>query len=464
MAFAPLYGFETNLTAATAPNVGLLQVDPNAASHVSVTLAGASSYCALSDGLNYEIVRIDGVSGSNLVVTRAQSGTGSFSFPQGACLRFVWTSEGIAAVASYGGITLTGSGALGAIQTGPNSWTLVVPTPTITSTAPIQIMGAYPAWEITSTQMNSGCCCGGNTGGGTTSGIQTVNGNGIVSTTTDTSGNTTISVTAPTFTGTGGITITGSWPAYTINYTGGSSSGGVTAISGSAKILVSGSPTTPTLSLATTGVGAGSFNGLTYDSYGTITAVNPTYVPITTLTSGNAGITIAGAGGANTVTLNQATISALGGVKLADSTPAATNNSSDNTSAVTPAGINSLLSSNLIASTTFSNSSALLAPATYSNVVPITVTVPGTSPVSVLITAIVSVVDSSSATIPPSFAIGVFNGASLVAGTPVLLSGQVQLQYKVSVSSPTTFALHTTALTGTQSVQAASLSIVTTQS
>jgi hypothetical protein len=159
MAFTPTYGFIATLTAQVSSGAGLLPVDPAVASAFAITLGSNYTYASLSDGVNFEIVRINSVSGSNLVVVRGQDGTTASAFPSGACLRFIWNVEGIAAVVgALPAVTITGSGAAVVTNPSANTWNVSVPVPTITGVAPnITVTGAYPTWQISVT-IPPGCC------------------------------------------------------------------------------------------------------------------------------------------------------------------------------------------------------------------------------------------------------------------------------------------------------------------
>ena len=159
MAFVATYGFIASLTAQVSSGAGLLPVNPAIAASLNTTLAGGFTYASLSDGVNFEIVKINSVSGSNLVVTRGQDGTTPSAFPEGSCLRFIWTAEGIGAVVgAIPPVSITGTGMVTVTNPSLNNWVIGAVVPTITGIAPnATVVGTYPTWQISVT-IPPGCC------------------------------------------------------------------------------------------------------------------------------------------------------------------------------------------------------------------------------------------------------------------------------------------------------------------
>lgn len=465
MAFVPLYGLNTAITAATAAGAGQLKVDNNEATAIAAQLGANFTYASLSDGVNYEIVRIDSVTAPFLNVTRGQDGTTTSAFPQGACLRYIWNSEGIIAVAGTSNITLTGAGAVAISGTYPN-FTITVPIPTITGTLPIEVLGAWPAWEIGFQGNYGGCCCGGS-GGGSGGTITEVTGSGLANVTGGTGPTANIDV--PVFNPIAGanMTITGTWPNITFASSGGGGGGGVATVTGSAKIVLSGTPTNPVINLVTTGAG-GTYNGVTYDAWGTITAVNSSYIPITTVTSGNPLATITyPTSGTVDITYAQASTTDLGLVKMAPPTVGGTNNPSDSTSAVSPAGINAVIGSLAGVSLVSSYSYTADLAAAYTNTAPPALTLGAGLAVGhvLLITATCEIVDTSlGAGVSPAFGMAIFNGATLVQGIKSITGHAHTITFTIPgpLSVGTTYTLKTTALSGTTSIVGAAMTGVIT--
>lgn len=454
MAFLAIPGFNAALTAAVSSGTGLFPIDPSVAATFAAQLGGSYTYASISDGVNFEIVQITSVSGADLVVVRAQDGTAASSFPTGSCIRYVWTVEGIAATAAGGSLVLTGTGAATATQTGPNAWTLDVQVPVITASLPIEVMGAYPAWEISFQGTYGACCCGGGSGGGSGGTITSITGSGLATVTGGTGPIANIGVLAPNFiAGTNMTSITGTWPNITFNATGGGGGGTVASVTGSTKILISGSGTNPVVNLVTTGIGGSSpYNGLTFDNWGCITAVNSSYVPITVVASTNPGVLVTTVGSTATFFIGNATTSQRGLALLAATTAVASANASDSTSAVTPAGLNAVLAT--LATPIAFSSYASASSGSYTNTLG-TINVPAVAAgINVVITAAVSVTDSASVS-PPTWGLAVFGGASLVQGVQAIYTGTHYLRFVVSGPlGATTYSLKTTALNGTTTVVA----------
>lgn len=460
MAFVALYGFETSITAPTAANAGLIQIDNNVASMLALTLgAGNYSYAALSDGLNYEIVKITSITAPFLSVTRAQDGTTSSAFPIGSCIRFIWNQEGIAAIASGTPLNLVGTGITTATFTGPNTWTINTPVPVINGTLPIEVLGSYPLWDVEFAATNSGCCC--NCSGSGTGGNVTLTGTGAAFV-TGVSPVYNIDVPIPVLIGTGTVTVTGTYPNYTINGTGGGGSG-VNSVTGSAKILIGGTMINPVVQLLPTGVSAGYYNGITLDSYGTVTTINPLYIPLVNVISTTPDpLTVNIIGDVVELAVNSATQTTEGVVKLAAPTSAGSNNTTDFTSAVTPGGINAVLAAALPNPTVFQSSTSYTpAPsASYTNPLAgttITFTLTGTQ--TALVTATASATDSAT-TSPPSFGLAVFQSVALVQGIQAIYTGNHILQFVLTAPFSGSLSLKTTALTGTTSIVSQSLTAV----
>ena len=456
MAFVPLYGLNTVLVAPTAAGAGQLQIDNSVAADLQTQLGvGGYSYVSLSDGVNYEIVRVDSITPPYLNVTRGQDGTTTEAFPIGTCLRFVWEAAGIAAVAAGPSVVLTGTGALTATQTGPGAWTLDVPVPVITGVPPMQVMGEYPAWEIAIQATLGGCCCGGTVSGGT-SGPITITGSGIANVTgTDPTFN--VDVAAPAFIGTSGVTVSGVYPNLTFTGPGVIPGGGVNSVTGSTKILIGGSGANPTVNLIATGVGATTYNGVTYDNWGTATALDPLYKPIVGITTTTPALTILPSGTSIVMNISDATTTAKGLVQLAPATVAGSNNPGDSTSAVTPAGIAAIFSgSGTLSSFSYTPDVA----ANYTNSLTATITTPNlVAGQSVVITAYAEVFDNA---LPvgqvPLWGLAVFHGLALVQGVQSTYTGSHTLTFTiVGPSAAQPLNVKTTTLSGTATVPAQSL-------
>ncbi len=462
MAFQAIYGLNVSLTAATAAGAGLLQIDPSAASALAAQLGSNFTYASLSDGVNYEIVKINSVSSPNLNVTRAQDGTPTSAFPEGACIRFVWNAEGIQATAAGVTFTVVGTGAATVTGTSPN-FTVNVPVPAITGTLPIEVMGSYPAWEIDFQGNFGGCCCGSSGGGGGGT-ITEITGSGLATVTSGTGPIANVSVTAPNFIAGANMTITGTWPNITFASSGGGGGGGVASVTGSAKILLSGTPTNPVINLVTTGAG-GVYNGITFDAWGTATSTNPAYIPITTLLSSNPGVAITypTPGTANFL-IADASTTVRGVLALAPPTVAGSNNPGDAATAVTPAGLNAVITS-LASLSLNGNFSYTPDPgANYTNTLSPTATIP-LLPIGAfaLITASATVTDSAlGAGVVPVWGLGVFDISGITQGIKAISTANHIVRFVVAgpTGAPRNLTLKTTALTGTSTVVSQQLDVL----
>jgi len=425
MAFKAIYGLNVSLTAATAANAGQLKIDNSAATSLATALGADFTYAALSDGVNYEIVRIDSVTAPFLSVTRAFEGTTSSAFPIGACLRFVWIADGITAVAGGVTFTVTGSGVAVVTSTGTNSWNVDVPITTLTGDTPIEILGTFPDFEIATNATFGGCCCGGG-GGGSGGTITEITASGIASVTGGTGPTANIDVPTLNLIAGANVTITGAYPNFTIAASGGGGGGGVASVTGSTKILISGSLSNPVVNLIVSGVGAGTYNGVTYDAYGCATFTNPSYVPVTNITSLSPEITVGSAGpGFPTLTFTPGS----GGTVYVDS------------------------------QSVFDTTGG----ASYTTAIPgIAVTLPIlTSAQKAVVTALATVYDTSTPTAPPAWGLGVFDASGLVNGTTTMPTCTHIVKYIVPgpTGASQSLFMKTTALSGTMSAITKSITV-----
>jgi hypothetical protein len=254
-----------------------------------------------------------------------------------------------------------------------------------------------------------------------------------------------------------GIGITGTWP--NIQFTNTQTPGGtgtVTNVTGSTGITVVSGTTTPVISITPTGVAPGSYGGITVNTGGQITAIGTTGI-VTSVTTSTTGITIGNPSvGSVTVNIGSASNATQGLVKLAPTSATGSNNPGNSADAVTPAGINSVITSLNIspASIAATGTQTPLAPGSYTTLVtgfniPINVTAGKTA----IIDLYIEVYDPSNPTVVPNFAVGLFNGGSLLAGNSNIVSGYRSLKYLVTGPLATTLIVKTTTLAGTNAVQ-----------
>jgi hypothetical protein len=443
MTFKALQNLITNTTAYTAVGAAQIALPASVIAMLTAQLAGGAYYTAVSvtDGVNYEVMNIVGVTAGGADVVRGVDGTVAVPLAQGSQVRFVWTTQGIGDVAPGGGVTLTGAGG------------------TAVSGGPDYVIGSYdyaPGDNVTFTPLgplkyainfNGASPVGPPAVTVTASGIATASGGPV---------NYNIFVAPPAFVGAGGITVTGTWPDITI--TNELASGGtLMGVIGGAGITVSGDLTlNPTISLSTVGPGIGAYGGIHLNAYGQVTAIDASLV--TGITSPTSGVTIGGpTAGVFSISVATATHTQQGLVSLAPTTGA--NDVANDTQAVTPAGIANVVAGltntfNPASFTIVGNQNAL-SPAAYTNtissfIINIPILAAGKS---ALIDIYVESYDPVNPTVLQNLGIGLFDAAILLAGVSNLVSGNVR-HLKYLAVGPTTVAgsltVKTTPLVGSQ--------------
>lgn len=340
--FVSLLGFSSTLQSNLSAVATTMALPPADAAHIDSLLGGSDwSYLALSDGTNLEIVKVVAVSGANVDIIRGFDGTSAEAFPSGTCVRFVWGTTAIQDLTADGSfnVEITGTGVATVTETDTNEFEVHVPELTIDAGPGVNVLGAFPNFEISLVNADGNCCgCSSSGGGGVT-----LTGSGVVTVSAITGGYN-VDVDQPSFTSSTPATLTigGTWPNYTFSVSVSGGSGTVTSVSGGSGILISGAPAvTPTVSLLPTGVVAGAYGGMTLNAYGQATALAAGFSPVSTITSASAGLTSSVGPGAmeRTLTLNAATTSQAGIVELAAATAIDSTNVGDTTSAVVPAGL-----------------------------------------------------------------------------------------------------------------------------
>jgi hypothetical protein len=494
MTFIPLQLFQSNLTGFLSNTSTTMQLPAAAVAQIVAQLPGGDfTIFALSNGVVSELVQCTGASGTTATIVRAQEGSIAQTFAAGTQVRFVWTTVGIQAEASggSGGITLTGTGA--AVATGgPYAFNVAVPATALVAGTGIAVSGAFPTFTVTNTAPETG-------GGGTVS-VVTGSGTAVSSPIT---GGFNIAVPAGALTAGSGISVTGAWPNYTIINTqtpGGV--GTVTSVSAGTGITITGSPTvTPVVALTPTGITAGTYGGLTVNTYGQLSAIAAGLLTSVASTTPALVVSTPSIGTASLAIL-YATTSVAGITVLAPATSVGSNNPADSLSSVTPAGVNAVISS-LPPSTTSVSGIVKLAPATVagsdnpadalSAVTPAGIaavmgvrlpiaasglnkvlssasytTLVGTAASSLTLVsgetavfdAYVEVLDPGSPTAIPVYAIGVFNGATLLDGVGNISSQTRSLKTQIAGPFTGTLSLKITTLSGTNAVQSFYMSTV----
>ena len=442
MTFKALQNLITNTTAYTAVGAAQIALPASVIAMLTAQLAGGF-YTAVSvtDGVNYEVMNIVSITAGAADVERGVDGTTAVPLAQGAQVRFVWTTEGIENISTAGGpVTLTGSG--DSHVTGGPDYNVESPVWTFTGAGLVNVYAGATPYDIIIEQ-------------NTIMAQVTVAGTGLAVVTGGPL-NYNVDVSEPNFVGAGGITITGVWPNITI--TNELASGGtLVGVTGGAGITVSGALTlNPTISLSTVGPGVGAYGGIHLNEFGQVTAIDASLV--TGITSPTSGVTIGGpTAGVYTISVATATHSQQGLVSLAPVTGA--NDSSNDTQAVTPAGIANVVSGLTTTLTPasfamFGNQNAL-SPAAYTNtisafIINIPVVAAGKA---VMIDIYVESYDPANPTVQQNFGIGLFDASVLLAGVSNVVACNVR-RLKYLVTGPTTVAgsltVKTTPLSGSQ--------------
>lgn len=454
MAFVPILGFAVNSTGAITPSATLLPLPAASIAIIDAALGpGDFTIFSINNNVGFEYIQCTGVSGNNAVIVRGTEGTTALSFGAGATVRFLWTTVGILGVTNGGAgvpINVTGSDAA-AVTGGPYNFDVNVPFTTITAgTGNVTIDGTYPDFTISVDDP-------------ITPGVTNITASGSAVATPITGGFN-IDVPVGSLTADPGISITGTWPDFTIGNT--QTPGGtgtvtvVTALDGS--LTVTSTPTiTPDISITPTGVVPGTYGGLDINANGQITAVSGSL--LTGVASSSGALTVTGpVAGVVTLGLNDATTSDKGIVKLATPDASGSTDPGDTTSAVVPAGVAAALATVSTLQQAGSGTLNALAPASY------TYTVPGISQnlvlaagQSALLFGYVEVYDTVTPTNIPAFGFAFFNAAALVVGNSNLVNGGArQLFYKLDGPFSGAITLVTTTLGVNEVVDSSYLNVI----
>ncbi len=376
--FKSAESFSTTLSGGITPASTSLTLPGSAIAFLTALGIDGSNYTevALSDGISFEIVRLNQVVGSAVTITRAQAGTTASPFPNGTPVRFVWTANGIQEEAVLVGASVSfTSNVAGAITGGPAVYNVNFPVYAagsnliLTGTYPNFTLGLDPGFippasgtvtnvsvsgdftiadptttpfislsSIFPTPAGGNVFGGGLSAAGAITGIRVSNTGRVMEVATQSLPNGTYSYAEITVTN-GIITgVTGGTPPSSFAPTG-----TVTVVNAGTGITVSGVPTdNPTISLSNTGVAAGVYAGVQINAQGQIVAVPGGFSPISSITSASSGIVLASGGtGIVTLTINQGTDTVPGLVEYADNAELIA--LSANNRAITPAGLKTVI-------------------------------------------------------------------------------------------------------------------------
>lgn len=460
MAVKFLYGLSGLLALPASSVATIIKVDAGLSGAIAASgfINGTDeTYLAIYTNGAYEVVKVTHVNGQNLTVVRGISGTAQ-AFAAGANVKFELTSQAI--IADIGPIEstvqITGSGL--AVVTNPslNNWHVAVASPQFTYDGGIEITGNYPNLAFHFTPQD---CCGEESGEGE-GGVTQVETLGIISASIN-GELLSLEVQPPQFGGSGGITITGSYPSYNISYSGGGGGGTVTSVTAGAGITVTGAPAVnPTVSITNTGVVAGTYGGIEIGADGRIIAVPATLNPVSIVNVSDP-IEVARVDDAVTISVKDATVGQKGVVELSDDTD--TFDPLDTTSAVSPAGVAAAMATLGQPALDGVDLYAGEIDGDYTNTI-------GASAVAIelaagkkaLVTAEVTMVDGATPLTPVAFGMAIFNTTPTKIKSNKKVTQSVQSMSFV-VTGPvasTNWALVTTAVPGGASVVSYNLSIL----
>lgn len=458
------------LTANISSATTLIPVDAATLSIIQSNLtSGNWTYLTLDNGIYQEEIKVTGVSTTYLIVQRAQSGSVAQSFSStnttiyerfGAQAILDLMSENPAtanvAVAASGIATATS-----AVSGSTTTYTVSVTAPNFTTDTNIEITGIWPNLAFSFVGNSDGCCT--TTTSGSSTGVTSLIINSPILTGNITGSVLTLGLVGPTFTGAGGIVVSGSWSSgFTITGSGGGGTGTVQQVFVGTGLSLSGTPTVnPTISLSNTGVAAGVYGDMTFNAQGQLTNITSGFAPVGHIALVNGG-SITQVGSSYSITLNQAAVGVYGIVELADST--ATFNPNDDSTVTTPKVVAKAIGA-LSTTITGGGSSAGEATSSYTNTISSTATsLTIASGQTALLIGEVEVLDTSSATVPPQFGVAIIatGGTALYASRITPTGKQCIVCLITAVTSTTSIALATTTLTSTQSVTSARLAVILT--
>lgn len=253
-----------------------------------------------------------------------------------------------------------------------------------------------------------------------------------------------IGVARPQFEGTG-ITITGSWPYLDFTVDGGSGSGTVTSVSAGAGLSLTGSPTVnPTLAISNTGVVAGDYGGVVINARGQITAVPTGFDPVSVVAAGT-NVSVDRLGDTATVNVPDGDIGVRGALALSD--PTDPFDPEDDENAISPAGVAAALAElGTITAVSASYFTAELV-GEYSNVVaPTAQAITVEAGKYALVIAEASIVNATTPENPENFGIAVLGSSGVIQGNKKITQSQQSATFLITGAFADTITLATTAV------------------
>lgn len=460
------------LTADISAATTLIPVDSQTLATLTaqVNFAGGDwTYLTFDNGIYSEEMKVTALSTTNLVVTRAASGSTAMIFSAtNTTIRDHVGQDGIKDIInanpSPSAVTVGAAGIAGVTQPTNGNYILTVQPPVFTGTDGIAVTGIYPNFAIAYEGMGGGCGCGGGSSGGSGTGVSQLVVNSTILSGSIAGDILTLGLPAPSFTGAGGIAVSGNWAnGFVITGGGGGGTGTVQSVSVGAGLSIAGTPTVnPTISLSNTGVSAGTYGGITVNAQGQIVSFTSGYTTVSGITLTNGG-TVTNVGGAESITLNVAEVGQQGIVALADS--GSPFNASEDTLAVTSkvvAQAISALSASMSGNTQTSGESAASYTATIASTA---MSLTLLSSQQALIIGEVDVINTAGPGTVPQYGVAV-----LTTDGTVLFSSRIAAQGKQFIAcfisgqniAGKTIGIATTALASGNSVVTATLAVIIT--
>lgn len=444
----------TNVLPIDAASLAILQAN--------VDFAGGDwTYLELNNGIYSEQVKVTGISNNYLVVTRGVSGSVGRTFA--ASNTEINDAVGqdaikdiIAANPSPSAVTVSGGEIAQVTEPTQGNYKVTVEYPQFSGSGGIVITGEWPTLTFNFEGGDEGCCSGGATAGGVTSVVVQ---SSILTATVQTDV-LNIALPEPTFTGAGGVTVTGSWAdGYTISGGGAGGTGTVTSVDVGTGLTLTGIPNTnPTISITNTGVTAGIYGGFTINAQGQITDVTAGYSPVGSLAFAN-GADVVLDTTSYTVTLHTADVGVQGIVALADS--AAPLDSNDDVNAVTPKLLSSAIST-LSAAVVGAGSTNGEADASYTNILSTTgISVNLSSTQKALVIGEIQMMDGTTPSSPVAFGVAVFNATNVkLYGSKTATQSKQAFSFLLTGPINTTISIATTAVPSGASITTSELAAV----
>ncbi len=441
-----------------------IDIDTFALLQTEVNFPGGEwTYLVLFDEVNSEEVKVIDTTGNFLVVERGTSGSTPQAFS--ATNTTITNSFGPAAIADIvagspitSSLTVGGSG-LAEVTQIANIATVHVDLPNFIGENGIAVVGTYPNISFALELDAAGCCPGEGTPGGGEAGAVTLAISSQILQGSVLANVISLSLQKPVFTGAGGVTITGDWPAYTITGPGigGGGSGTVTSVAVGAGLSLTGSPTiNPTISITNTGVLPGTYGGVIINARGQLEGVPAAWNPISNIVFVGGGALVSRVGDTANITLAQADVGSPGVVELADS--GAPLNAADDSSAVTPALLAAALggTGNAVAGASTGEGDGL-----YTNIVSSTaVSVNLAAGQKIIFIGEVSVTDNAAPLTPVAYGVGVFDAAGVKRyGSKIITQSKQAIVGFMSGPYVGTIAITTTAIPSGSTLQGATLAI-----